>query len=68
VPKTDHYADPDAPKANSLVVAVAAVVRNGRGEALLIERTDDGEVHQEFSLYCTARPIAGSLRASSESR
>jgi ADP-ribose pyrophosphatase YjhB (NUDIX family) len=42
VPKTDYYADPDAPKANSLVVAVAAVVRNDRGEVLLIERTDNG--------------------------
>jgi ADP-ribose pyrophosphatase YjhB (NUDIX family) len=38
----DYYADPDAPKANSLVVAVGAVVRNDRGEILLIERTDNG--------------------------
>ena len=29
---------------------------------------DDGEVRQEFSLCFAARPIAGSLRASSESR
>lgn len=42
MPKTDHYADPEAPKANSLVVAVGAVVRNDRGEVLLIERTDNG--------------------------
>ena len=42
MPKTDYYADPDAPKANSLVVAVGAVVRNDRGEILLIERTDNG--------------------------
>lgn len=42
MPKTDFYADPDAPKANSLVVAVGAVVRNDRGEVLLIERTDNG--------------------------
>ena len=42
MPKTDYYADPDAPKANSLVVAVVAVVRNDRGEILLIERTDNG--------------------------
>jgi ADP-ribose pyrophosphatase YjhB (NUDIX family) len=42
VPKTDYFADPDAPKANSLVVAVAAVVRNDHGEVLLIERTDNG--------------------------
>jgi ADP-ribose pyrophosphatase YjhB (NUDIX family) len=42
VPKTDYYADPDAPKANSLVIAVGAVVRNDHGEILLIERTDNG--------------------------
>ena len=42
MPKTDYYADPDAPKANSLVVAVGAVVRNDRGEVLLIERADNG--------------------------
>lgn len=42
MPKTDYYADPDAPKANSLVVAVGAVVRNDRDEILLIERTDNG--------------------------
>jgi ADP-ribose pyrophosphatase YjhB (NUDIX family) len=42
VPKTDYYADPDAPKANSLVVAAGAVVRNDRDEILLIERTDNG--------------------------
>ena len=42
MPKTDYFGDPDAPKANSLVVAVAAVVRNDRGEVLLIERTDNG--------------------------
>ena len=42
MPKTDYYADPNAPKANSLVVAVGAVVRNDRGEILLIERTDNG--------------------------
>ena len=42
MPKKDYYADPDAPKANSLVVAVGAVVLNDRGEVLLIERTDNG--------------------------
>ena len=31
-----------APKANSIVVAVTAAVQNGRGELLLIERTDNG--------------------------
>ena len=42
MPKRDYYADPEAPKANSLVVAVGAVVRNNDGEVLLIERTDNG--------------------------
>lgn len=42
MPKRDYYGGPDAPKANSIVVAVAAVVRNDRGQVLLIERTDNG--------------------------
>jgi len=42
VPKRDYYNDPAAPKANSIVVAVTAAVRNARGELLLIERTDNG--------------------------
>jgi 8-oxo-dGTP pyrophosphatase MutT (NUDIX family) len=42
VPKRDYYDDPAAPKANSIVVAVTAAVRNPRGELLLIERTDNG--------------------------
>ena len=42
MPKTDYYDDPDAPRANSLVVAVAAVVRDESGRLLLIERTDNG--------------------------
>lgn len=118
MPKKDYYEDPDAPKANSIVPAVTAVVENDNGELLMIERTDnglwalpggaqdlgesvidavrreikeetgidtevtglsgiysdprhviaydDGEVRQEFSLCFRARPIGGSLRASSE--
>ena len=42
MPKTDHYDDPSAPPANSLVVAVAAVVRDESGRVLMIERTDNG--------------------------
>jgi ADP-ribose pyrophosphatase YjhB (NUDIX family) len=42
MPKRDYYDDPAAPKANSIVVAVTAAVRNDRGELLLIERTDNG--------------------------
>lgn len=42
VPKKDYYDDPHAPKANSIVPAVTAVVLNDRGELLMIERTDNG--------------------------
>lgn len=42
MPKTDYYDDPHAPKANSIVPAVTAIVRNDRGELLMIERTDNG--------------------------
>ncbi|NHD16403.1 MULTISPECIES: NUDIX domain-containing protein [unclassified Actinopolyspora] len=40
--KRDYYGDPNAPSANSLVVAVAVVVRDESGRVLLIERTDNG--------------------------
>jgi ADP-ribose pyrophosphatase YjhB (NUDIX family) len=42
MPKKDYYDDPAAPKANSIVVAVTAAVRNAHGDLLLIERTDNG--------------------------
>lgn len=42
MPKKDYYNDPDAPRANSIVVAVTAIVRNDTGELLMIERTDNG--------------------------
>ena len=42
MPKRDYYDDPAAPRANSIVVAVTAAVRNAQGELLLIERTDNG--------------------------
>lgn len=120
MPKRDYYDDPDAPRANSLVVAVAAVVRDASGRLLMIERADnglwavpggaqdigettrqavvrevreetgvevevtglvgiysdprhviaydDGEVRQEFSIVCHARPVGGEPRSSTESR
>jgi 8-oxo-dGTP pyrophosphatase MutT (NUDIX family) len=43
MPKKDYYNDPAAPRANSIVVAVTAAVRNAQGELLLIERTDNGQ-------------------------
>lgn len=39
--RTDHYRSPDAPAANSIVVAVTAFVRNEAGRLLLIRRTDN---------------------------
>lgn len=41
MPKKDYYDDPDAPTANSIVAAVAAIVRNDDGDLLMIERTDN---------------------------
>lgn len=40
--KKDYYRDRDAPRANSIVVAVTAIVRNKDGQVLMIERTDNG--------------------------
>ncbi len=42
MPKKDYYDHPNAPAANSLVVAVAAVVPDESGRLLMIERTDNG--------------------------
>jgi len=39
--KTDFYDDPAAPPPNSIVPAATALVRNDRGEVLLIHRTDN---------------------------
>ncbi|MGH3942996.1 MAG: NUDIX hydrolase [Pseudonocardiaceae bacterium] len=41
MPKTDYYDDHAAPRANSLVVAVAAVVLDDAGRVLMIQRTDN---------------------------
>jgi 8-oxo-dGTP pyrophosphatase MutT (NUDIX family) len=42
MPKKDYFDDPHAPAANSLVVAVAALVRDDEGRLLLIRRSDNG--------------------------
>ncbi|MER5335154.1 NUDIX domain-containing protein [Micromonospora sp. NPDC002717] len=40
--RTEHYHDPNAPRANSIVVAVSVFARDDRGRVLLIHRTDNG--------------------------
>jgi 8-oxo-dGTP pyrophosphatase MutT (NUDIX family) len=40
--RIDHYCEPDAPKPNSMVPAVSAVVVNEAGELLLQRRSDNG--------------------------
>ncbi len=40
--RIDHYDDPQAPPANSLVPSVNVVVVNERDEVLTICRTDNG--------------------------
>lgn len=42
MPKRDHFDDPRGPKANSLVVAVAAGIRDDDGKLLMIQRSDNG--------------------------
>lgn len=42
MPKRDFYDDPEAPAANSLVVAVAAIVIDDDGRLLMIKRYDNG--------------------------
>ncbi|NES13267.1 MULTISPECIES: NUDIX domain-containing protein [Micromonospora] len=39
--RTEHYHDPNAPRANSIVVAVSVFVRDNHGRVLLIHRTDN---------------------------
>ncbi|MFE7119102.1 NUDIX hydrolase [Streptomyces sp. NPDC057654] len=39
--RIDYFRDPNAPKANSVVPSVTAVVVNGQGSILLIHKTDN---------------------------
>ena len=39
--RTDYYNDPNAPEANSIVVAVTAFVQDKHGRLLMIRRTDN---------------------------
>lgn len=40
--RTDHFNDPDAPRANSIVIAVSAFVLDQDDQLLMIRRTDNG--------------------------
>lgn len=42
MPKKDYYDDAEAPKANSIVPAVTAIVQNEHHEILMIQRADNG--------------------------
>ncbi|MEV5719775.1 NUDIX domain-containing protein [Amycolatopsis mediterranei] len=39
--RVDYYNDPNAPKANSIAVAVSAFIQDDQGRILLIRRTDN---------------------------
>jgi ADP-ribose pyrophosphatase YjhB (NUDIX family) len=39
--RVDYYHDPNAPRANSIVVAVTAFIQDTRGRLLMIRRTDN---------------------------
>ncbi len=40
--RRDYFNDQDAPKANSIVPSVTAIVRNDAGDLLLVHKTDNG--------------------------
>jgi len=42
VARTDHFNDPDAPRPNSIVIAVSAFVLDQDDQLLMIRRTDNG--------------------------
>jgi ADP-ribose pyrophosphatase YjhB (NUDIX family) len=42
VTRTDYYGDPDAPRANSIFLAVTAFVLDDAGRLLVIRRSDNG--------------------------
>ncbi|MBB5854478.1 NUDIX hydrolase [Amycolatopsis umgeniensis] len=41
MPRVDYYNDPNAPEANSIVVAVSAFIQDDEGRILMIRRTDN---------------------------
>jgi 8-oxo-dGTP pyrophosphatase MutT (NUDIX family) len=40
--RTEHYHDPEAPRANSIVPAAVAFVQDDEGRVLLVQRSDNG--------------------------
>ncbi len=38
--RVDYYNDPNAPKANSIAVAVSVFIQDDEGRILMIKRTD----------------------------
>ncbi|MET8092106.1 NUDIX domain-containing protein [Micromonospora sp. NPDC005220] len=42
MPRIEHFNNPNAPKPNSIVVAVTVFVQDDQGLVLLIQRTDNG--------------------------
>lgn len=62
MPKKDYHNDPDAPAANSIVVAVSAVVRNAAGELLLLERVDNGLWALPGGAQDIGESVAGAVR------
>ena len=41
VARIDYFNDPNAPKANSIVPSVTAIVPNDQGKLLLVHKTDN---------------------------
>jgi hypothetical protein len=56
VTRIDYYNDPDAPAANSIFIAVTAVVLDSAGR-----------LRQEFSICFRGRPVSGEPTTSDES-
>lgn len=62
MPKRDYYNDPNAPQANSIVVAVSAVVRDDEGRVLMIERSDNGLWALPGGAQEIGEDVAGAVR------
>ena len=54
--RIDYFNDPNAPKANSIVPSVTAIVPNDRGEILLVHKTDNDLWHCPAAAWTSASP------------